>query len=97
MNIVQDINSLTSFKRNTTSAIRRLKKTGDPLVLTQNGKAEIVVQSAEAYQRMLDLIEQAEVVEAIRLGIEQMRDGKTVDAFRAMDKMRKEFKIPRDA
>jgi len=97
MNIVQDINSLTEFKRNTSSTIRRLKKTGEPMVLTHNGKAEVVVQSAEAYQKMLDLIEQAEVVEAIRRGLEQMRQGKTVDARKAMDEMRREFIIPRKA
>ena len=38
------------------------------LVLTVNGKAEIVVQDAESYQRMLELLDRAETVEALREG-----------------------------
>ena len=33
----------------TSELLDRLKKTGNPLVLTINGKAEVVVQVAEAY------------------------------------------------
>jgi prevent-host-death family protein len=34
--------------------MKRLKKTGKPVVLTVNGKAEVVVQDASAYQRLLE-------------------------------------------
>jgi prevent-host-death family protein len=50
LDIANDIRSLSDFKRNTSDLLERLKKTGNPLVLTINGKAEVVVQDAEAYQ-----------------------------------------------
>ena len=50
---VQDILSLTDFHRNTKAHLRRLKQSGRPEVLTINGKAELVVQDAAAYQRLL--------------------------------------------
>ncbi|HKI17344.1 MAG TPA: type II toxin-antitoxin system Phd/YefM family antitoxin [Isosphaeraceae bacterium] len=39
----RDIHPLTDFKRNTPAFLRQLKESGYPLVLTVNGKAEIVV------------------------------------------------------
>jgi prevent-host-death family protein len=50
LDIANDIRSLSDFKRNTSELLDRLKKTGNPLVLTINGKAELVVQDAEAYR-----------------------------------------------
>ena len=43
-----------------------MKKTKEPVVLTVNGKAAIVVQDAESYQKLLELKERAEVVETLR-------------------------------
>ncbi len=37
-------------------------------MLTVNGKAEVVVQDAEAYQSLLDRLERAEAIAAIRQG-----------------------------
>jgi hypothetical protein len=50
----EDIGSLTDFSRNTKAHIKRLKRTGRPELLTVNGKAEIIVQNASAYQRLID-------------------------------------------
>jgi hypothetical protein len=43
INLTQDIRSLTTFKRNSSGLIKRMKKTRRPLVLKLNGKAEAVV------------------------------------------------------
>ena len=50
IDISKDIHSLTDFKRRTTELVGQLKTTGRPLVLTVNGKAELVVQDAASYQ-----------------------------------------------
>ena len=52
LDISRDIHSLTDFKKNTSEFINQLKQTGEPLVLTINGKAELVVQDAAAYQKL---------------------------------------------
>ena len=52
LNIRTDILPLTDFKRRTTKLIELLRATGRPLVLTINGKPEIVVLDASAYQEM---------------------------------------------
>jgi len=52
-----EIRSLTDFNRNTKAHLRRLRRTGRPELLTVNGKAEIVVQNASAYQRLIECLE----------------------------------------
>jgi hypothetical protein len=53
----QDIGSLTDFARNTKAHLKRLRRTGRPELLTVNGKAEVVVQNAAAYQRLIESLE----------------------------------------
>src|SRR5690242_21392821 len=63
LDIANDIHSLSHFKRNTPALMKRLKETGNPIVLTVNGKAEVVVQDAAAYQRLAQLAEKAEMIQ----------------------------------
>jgi prevent-host-death family protein len=53
----EDIGSLTDFSRNTKAHLKRLRRTARPELLTVNGKAEVVVQSASAYERLLKSLE----------------------------------------
>jgi prevent-host-death family protein len=69
MNLNEDIHPLTDFKRKTSEFLRKLKETGHPLVLTINGKAEVVVQDAASYQRLFDLAERLETIRAVKEGL----------------------------
>lgn len=75
--------SLSTFKRDSNKVMRQMKKTKEPVVLTVNGRAAIVVQDAEAYQRLLELKERAEVVETLRqrLASRGRKKGRTADDF----------------
>lgn len=92
---LRDIESLTAFKRNTTEYVKKIKKSGNPLVLTVNGKAEIVVQDAESYQRMLEVLDRAETIEALREGLESVRRGKTMSLDQFDKEMRKRISAPK--
>ena len=59
LDISRDIQSLTDFKKNTSEFVNQLKQTGEPVVLTINGKAELVVQDAAAYQKLRQIAEEA--------------------------------------
>ena len=95
LNISKDIHSLTDFKRKTTELVAQLKTTGRPLVLTVNGKAELVVQDAASYQQVLDLMQRVEAVEAIRRGLDQMYRGKSRSVAQFSKQMRRKYGIPR--
>jgi len=53
----EDIGSLTEFQRNAQAHLKRLKRTGRPELLTVNGRAEVVIQSASAYQKLIESLE----------------------------------------
>jgi PHD/YefM family antitoxin component YafN of YafNO toxin-antitoxin module len=87
LDINSDINSLSNFKRNTPEFIRQLKRTGNPVVLTINGKAELVVQDTASYQKLIELAERAERMDALRSSIEDMRNGKVTPAEEVLAEM----------
>jgi PHD/YefM family antitoxin component YafN of YafNO toxin-antitoxin module len=63
---VKNIRSVTDFARNTRDHVARLQASGEPEVLTINGKAAVVVQDAEAYERLLELVDYVDTVRVLR-------------------------------
>jgi prevent-host-death family protein len=72
---LRDIHALSDFQRNSKDYIRKLKKSGKPAVLTVNGEAEVVIQSAEAYQKLLDGQQLLETIRGINRGLDQAKRG----------------------
>ena len=83
MKLARDIMSLSTFKRDSNKVMRQMKKTKAPVVLTVNGKAAVVVQDAESYQRLLELKERTEVVETLRQRLASLgrKKGRPVEDF----------------
>ena len=69
LDISKDIHSLSDFKRNTSEFLEQMRGNGHPVVLTINGKAELVVQDATSYQKLLDRVDQLEALEGIKRGL----------------------------
>ena len=63
--------------------MRQVRKTKQPVVLTVNGKAAVVVQDAESYQKLLELKERTEVVEILRqrLASQSRKKGRPAEDF----------------
>jgi prevent-host-death family protein len=77
LNLTEDIQSLTTFRRRSGDFMKLLKRSKRPVVLTVKGKAAAVVQDAAAYQRLLDIAARADAREGIRQGLEDLRKGRT--------------------
>ena len=85
---LDNIHSLTDFKRNVKQFLERIKATKSPLVLTVNGRAEVVVQDASAFQEMIDKLERTEeelrqlkmesLKRDITVGAEQLKNGEYI-------------------
>jgi prevent-host-death family protein len=95
IDLSQDIHSLSDFKRKTTEFMARMKESGHPVVLTINGKAELVVQDAASYQRLLELAERAEMMEFLRESREDLLAGRTEPALEALERLAKKHKLNR--
>ncbi|MBW4614858.1 MAG: type II toxin-antitoxin system Phd/YefM family antitoxin [Desmonostoc vinosum HA7617-LM4] len=82
---LENIQTLTDFKRNAKEYVERIKLTNSPLVLTVNGKAEVVIHEAHAFQQMLDRLQYLEeelkkvklqaLKQEISIGIKQLDSG----------------------
>src|SRR5438445_587152 len=85
---LREVRSVTEFQRNIKDYVGRLKKKKTPLVLTVNGRAALVVQDAESYQLLLERLERAETIAAIRRGMEQAERGESIPLAEAAKRLR---------
>ena len=82
----ESIHPVSEFSRKPAEYIKRLKETGKPELLTVNGKAELVIQDAKAYEEMVDLLR---TLERIALAAQAHDEGHALpaqDAFAALNK-----------
>lgn len=94
LNIHTGIDSLTNFKRQTSEYLERLQDTGEPIVLTVNGKSQVVVQDVAAYQRLVDLAAKAdreETIAAVREGLADVEAGRTKPARTVLRALAKKY------
>jgi prevent-host-death family protein len=74
---------VTEFSRKPAEHIKRLADSKRPEILTVNGKAAVVIQDAESYERMAELAEYAESIQTIRKALSE--------ESRSLDDFKKEF------
>jgi prevent-host-death family protein len=95
LDISKDIHSLSDFKRKTPDFLDQMRESGRPVVLTINGKAEIVVQDAASYQKLLDQLDELQALEGIKRGLADVKAGRVTSLEDFEDTFRKRHRIPR--
>ena len=60
LDLGKDTSPLSDFNRRTPEVLRRLKSTRRALLLTLNGKPEVIVQDVHAYQALLERVAELE-------------------------------------
>jgi len=86
-----DIHSVTDFTRNAKSYIRQIRESKNPMALTVNGDAQVVVQDAEAFQQMVDELELSRFLAAMRESEAAVREGQIEDVDVAFSRIRNEL------
>ncbi len=76
---LSEIHPMTDFLRNAKDYAQRLKKTGQPAVLTVNGQAELVVQDAKSYQELLSKAQEADDLRRLQDRVAEMKSGQVRD------------------
>ncbi|MEM7356198.1 MAG: type II toxin-antitoxin system Phd/YefM family antitoxin [Acidobacteriota bacterium] len=51
MNYAKAIEPVTTLKSKSAELVRRARESGQPIIITQNGKATAVLQDVESYER----------------------------------------------
>lgn len=76
MNFIEDIQTLSEFKKNASKLIKQVRKTKRPLVLTVNGKPAVVIQDPAMYQSIVKDQEYWETVTALKEGLQDIDNHK---------------------
>jgi PHD/YefM family antitoxin component YafN of YafNO toxin-antitoxin module len=92
---LREVRSVTEFQRNLKRSVGRLKEKKTPLVLTVNGRAEVIVQDAGSYQALLDRLERAETAAATCQGMEEFERGGGMALEQAERRLRKRHGLSR--
>lgn len=96
MKLTRDIQSLSVFKRDSSKFIKQIKKTGQPIVLTVNGKAAAVVHDPDTYQEYLSEKDRQETIAAVKRGIADMKAGRVRDSEDVFRDIEARYGIPSD-
>lgn len=94
LDISKDIHSLSEFKRNTSEFLDQMRGNGHPVVLTINGKAELVVQDAASYQKLLNRVDELESLEGIQRGLADIGAGRVTPLKQFESEFRKTRGLP---
>jgi hypothetical protein len=89
---MNEIDTLTNFKRETNRFLTKMRRTGKPMLLTVNGKAELVVQDAASYQRLIRPQDQNEAITAIKEGLADLTAGRTRPARTVLQELARKHK-----
>jgi prevent-host-death family protein len=76
INVAEDILPIGEFKTHASAVLRRIRSTGRPVVVTQNGRAAAVVMSAEEYE---SLSQRAQFIDRVNQGIAEADAGHVFD------------------
>lgn len=80
MKLSRDIQSLSVFKRDSSKYLKQIKKTGEPLVLTVNGKAAAVILDPDSYQSYVREKDWQDTMTALRQARDDVKAGRVQDA-----------------
>ncbi|MFL6621151.1 MAG: type II toxin-antitoxin system Phd/YefM family antitoxin [Sulfurifustis sp.] len=79
------IKPISFLKANAAEVVRELAETREPLVITQNGEAKVVIQDVASYEETQETIA---LLKILALGNRQVEEGKVVSAKDAIRRMR---------
>ena len=85
MNLEKSIKPISYLKASTADAVRTVQETGEPLFITQNGEAKIVVQDINSYEETQETLA---LLKILALGEAEITRGETVSLHEATDRLR---------
>ncbi len=91
---LRNIYPLSEFQRGAKAFLEKLRETKEPIILTVNGKASVVVQDAESYQELLDRLELLETTAGVRKSIEEFEQGRGIPLAEAFQQLQAKYDIP---
>jgi prevent-host-death family protein len=77
MKMSDQIKPISYLKAHAAEIIKNLSKKQEPLIITQNGEAKVVIQDIESYEQTQQTID---LLKMLSLGMRQIEEGKVLPA-----------------
>jgi prevent-host-death family protein len=86
MRLSNQIKPISYLKAHAAEIIRNLGDKGDPLIITQNGEAKVVIQDIKSFEETQETLA---LLKILALGNRQIEEGKVVSASEVVKRIRK--------
>jgi prevent-host-death family protein len=89
MKLSSQIKPISYLKANAAEIVRNLEQQQDPLIITQNGEAKVVIQGIESYEQTQETMA---LLKVLALGNRQIDEGKVEPAVNVIKRLQKRHK-----
>jgi hypothetical protein len=94
-NDIPATDSLARFTNDPKRFLEKLRRSGEPILLTLDDETGVVVQDAAAYERLRHMVDQFETVEAVKKSLRDQAAGRTRPMRDALAELAAKHKLPR--
>ena len=85
MKLSKQIRPISYLKAHAAEIVRNLSKQQEPLIITQNGEAKVVIQDIKSYEQTQQTIA---LLKILSLGTRQIEEGKVLSAEEVIERLR---------
>ena len=91
MKLSSQIKPISYLKAHAAEIVRKLNERREPLVITQNGEAKVVIQDIESYEQTQETMA---LLKIVALGVRQIGEGKVQPAKDVIKRLRERREAP---
>ena len=77
-------------KNGTLALLEQMRQKRQPVELSINGKAKVVIEDKGSYQRLMELVERVDTIAAVKESMKSFERGEGRPALKALDQLRRE-------
>lgn len=86
MKLSEQIKSISYLKAHAAEIVRNLGERNEPIVITQNGEAKVIIQNIKSYEETQETMA---LLKILALGMRQIEEGKVQPSDDVIEKLRK--------
>ncbi|MGD8492116.1 MAG: type II toxin-antitoxin system Phd/YefM family antitoxin [Desulfobacterales bacterium] len=90
MKLSSQVKPISYLKAHAAEIVRNLAEQQEPIVITQNGEAKVVIQDIDSYEKTQQTMA---LLKILALGIRQVEEGDVVPASEAIKRVRKRREV----
>ena len=87
MKLSGQIKPISYLKAHAAEIVRKLGEQGEPLIITQNGEAKVVLQDIESYEQTQETMA---LLKILALGMKQIAEGRILPAEDVIRRLREQ-------